>query len=255
MSLHTATGHIPSGIRRHRGVLRQLEHQVRILFPEINRVSRSMSRLADLSEDMRILSLNAELAAGRAGQRGVAVRALTQYTRGLVRRLMDINETLTGLSNLYMYCTHTLRTLRLLRQIEAASVDIGTAIMAGVAVHASDCLDRAHMRYLAEVVRGIEGLVVGINRVGRMVGVVDEVVAQAASIATNIAAEAVSAGLHEAEFAAVAETMRRYVEELQQMSDNAARSLRLSVEGCTTMQDILNTITSQGVTVTAAAAA
>ena len=61
------------GTRRYRGVLRQIELRIRALFPEINLANRAMFRLADLSEDMRILSLNAELAAGRAGQRGAVL--------------------------------------------------------------------------------------------------------------------------------------------------------------------------------------
>ncbi|CAK0760014.1 hypothetical protein CCP1ISM_9760002 [Azospirillaceae bacterium] len=79
-----------------------------------------------------------------------------------------------------------------------------------------------------------------------MVRVVDEVVSQAASIATNIAAEAVTAGSHEAEFRAVAETMTRYVEELRTMNDQAARGLRGAIEGCASLIETAAGLSRQG---------
>jgi methyl-accepting chemotaxis protein len=235
-----------TGIKRYQGVLRQIEASVLKMIPEVNRINAAMSKLAGLSEDMRILSLNAELAAGRAGTKGASVRALTQYTRGLVRRLLDINESTAGQISLYRRCTSSLVCLRYLRHIETASAKLGTALQGGLAQHASLALDKARHRYLEQVVTHIEGLIGAIVDVARLVRVVDDVVSQAESIATNIATEAVSAGRHEAEFMAVAESMRHYIEELRLMNDRSAKAIRLSERGCRRMRDALTGLERQG---------
>lgn len=231
------------GTRRYRGVLRQIELRIRALFPEINLANRAMFRLADLSEDMRILSLNAELAAGRAGQRGAAVRALTQYTRGLVRRLVDINANASGLRTLYDAATDALRTLRHLRQLEEATVRVDVADMTETSHRALGTLERVRNAQLRDMAERIAGINDGTARLGLVVRVVDDVVSQAASIATNIAAEAVTAGSHEAEFKAVSETMTRYVEELRTMNDQAAKGVRGALEGCKALVDAAGTLT------------
>ena len=232
-----------AGARRYRGVLRQVELRIRALFPEINLANRAMFRLADLSEDMRILSLNAELAAGRAGQKGAAVRALTQYTRGLVRRLVEINANASGLRALYDTTTDALRTLRHLRQLEEATVRVDIADMTETAHRALGSLERIRATQLREMAERIAGINDGTVRLGAVVRVVDDVVSQAASIATNIAAEAVNAGSHEAEFKAVSETMTRYVEELRTMNDQAARGVRGALEGCKALVEAAGTLT------------
>ena len=233
------------GVRRYRGVLKQVETRIRALFPEINRANRAMFRLADLSEDMRILSLNAELAAGRAGQRGAAVKALTQYTRGLVRRLVEINASASGLRMLYGTTTAALRTLRNLRQLEEATVYVDITDITPAAQRALTLLDECRTGRLHEIAAHISGINQGTARLGVMVRVVDDVVSQAASIATNIATEAVTAGVHEGEFKAVAETMNRYVEELRIMNDQAAKGLRGAMEGCETLLEISGVLTRQ----------
>ncbi len=232
-----------TGTRRYRGILRQVEVRIRALFPDINLANRALFRLTDLSEDMRILSLNAELAAGRAGPRGTAVRALTQYTRGLVRRLVEINADASGLQSLYGTTTSALRTLRHLRQLEEAAVHVDIADISPSGQSALDVLERVRAGHLHEMAARIAGINGGTTRLGKMVSVVDDVVSQAASIATNIAAEAVNAGAHEAEFAAVSETMTRYVEELRTMNDRAARGVRGALEGCKALSEAATTLT------------
>lgn len=234
-----------SGIRRYRGVLKQIERRIRAIFPEINRANRAMYRLADLSEDMRILSLNAELAAGRAGSRGAAVRALTQYTRGLVRRLVEINENASGLRLLYATSSAALRTLRQLRMLEEATIQVDTLHISPTGGRSLALLERRRAADIAAISQHINGINDGTVRLDKMVRVVDDVVSQAASIATNIAAEAVTAGSHEAEFKAVAETMTRYVEELRIMNDQAAKGLRGAMEGCAALLDTAANLTRQ----------
>ncbi|MEI8393416.1 MAG: chemotaxis protein [Rhodospirillaceae bacterium] len=227
-------------IRRYRGILKQVEIRVRLILPDVNRANRAMYRLADLSEDLRILSLNAELAAGRAGPRGAAVRALTQYTRGLVRRLVDISENASGLRQLYGTSTSALQTLRLLRQLEEAAIHLDIVDIGGSGRRALSVIDRSRAIKLQDITTQIAGISDGTAKLAVMVRVVDEVVSQAASIATNIAAEAVMAGSHEDEFRAVSETMSRYVEELRTMNDQAARGLRGALESCKNLLQTAN---------------
>ena len=59
----------------------QVSHYQQELFGQCRNTFEAFQGLGDVAEDMRILSLNAELAAGRAGSYGVSIRALTQYTR------------------------------------------------------------------------------------------------------------------------------------------------------------------------------
>ena len=238
MSIAASSAIQHRGMRRYRGVLRQIEFRFRALFPEFNKANRAMFRLPDLSEDLRILSLNAELAAGRAGEKGAAVRALTQYTRGLVRRLVDINTRASGLRSLYDTTTMALRALRHLRQLEEAAVLVDIVDMTVIGRRALSDLEELRARQLTQVIESITGITEGTAHLGKVVAVVDEIVAQAASISTNIAAEAVKAGNHEAEFRAVSETMSRYVEELRAINDQAAQGLRGALAGCKALADI-----------------
>ena len=60
-----------------------IRNSVRDMMKDYQNGFFSLRNLPDVIEDLRILSLNAELAAGRAGEQGLAVRALTQHTRGI----------------------------------------------------------------------------------------------------------------------------------------------------------------------------
>ena len=65
----------------------RIEARASGLLSDCRRAFHAFGELDELAENLRVLSLNAELAAGRAGEKGRAVRALTQYTRELVNRL------------------------------------------------------------------------------------------------------------------------------------------------------------------------
>ena len=99
----------------------RLKDDTGALFSECLQGFQAFSELAELAENMRILSLNAELAAGRAGEHGAAVRALTQYTRELVIRLNAIEANMLGLkSRTYGAIATALRFLHQLRYIDLA---------------------------------------------------------------------------------------------------------------------------------------
>ncbi|MGE5515323.1 MAG: chemotaxis protein [Bacteroidota bacterium] len=199
------------------GTLRteRIETRASALLADCRRAFHAFGELDELAENLRILSLNAELAAGRAGDKGRAVRALTQYTRELVNRLAQIR----GEMNQQRVRTDSLseqieQELKQLRQIEEESgSDSNTFAEA--------------MRALVEK---LDTLSTNVEDLSRRAHGVEEVVSQSDSIATNIAIEAAAAGVHEKEFRTVSDTMRRYVDDLRKMIDEASDSVRRALE-------------------------
>lgn len=201
------------------------------LFSECLHGFQAFSELAELAEDMRILSLNAELAAGRAGKHGAAVRALTQYTRELVIRLNAIDANMISLkSKTYSASAVSLRFLHQLHYIDLALGHLqrcssNDEMGASAILIVSEC----RQTRLAIILGDVKDMVSAANGLSAEAGTVSDVMSQAGSIATNIAIEAAAAGAHEAEFKQVAVTMSSYVEQLRNMVDNAAGAIRDAV--------------------------
>lgn len=210
--------------------VRRIEQRIGAMFADCLQAFHAFGELAELAENLRVLSLNAELAAGRAGERGRAVRALTQYTRELVNRLGQIQADTTGLmARTYAQTATALRAVHQMRLLDRAveEIDRGRgeyALMARNRI--SDSRDQTG-RVLNEAVRL---MVANIDNLAARTRVVGEVVSASDSIATNIAIEAVGAGVYEMEFRTVAETMRRYVEQLRTMIEDASAAVRSATE-------------------------
>ncbi|NFV80799.1 chemotaxis protein [Magnetospirillum aberrantis] len=193
----------------------RIESRASALLSDCRRAFHAFGELDELAENLRILSLNAELAAGRAGDKGRAVRALTQYTRELVNRLAQIR----GEMNQQRGRTDTLSTqieddLKRLRSIEEQSGSDSPAF--------AECMKA--------LVDKLDTLSTNVEDLSRRAHGVEEVVSQSDSIATNIAIEAAAAGVHEKEFRTVSDTMRRYVDDLRKMIDEASDSVRRALE-------------------------
>lgn len=150
--------------------------------------------LGEVSEDLRVLSLNAELAAGRAGSYGVSIRALTQYTRELVTRLQSIHNDL-----------------------------VESRIHFGLQDDEDGSDGKAAKPAEAENAPEIDANdVVMLNEQAKRVA---DIVSQSNSIATNMAVEAATAGKFEDTFKNVANDMRGYVGSLKDMVANAQASI------------------------------
>jgi len=206
--------------------LGRIQSDTNQLFSKCLYAFHSFGNLGELSENMRILSLNAELAAGRAGEKGNAVRALTQYTRELVARLNGVNlSMLTLKSETYNQSASALRTLHQLRLLNRAldELNVRKGEFATVAV---DKTTRSRADKLSSLLDDVQGMTRNVNKLSAEANGVSEVVSQAGSIATNIAIEASAAGDHEAEFDQVATTMRGYVAQLHNMVDMAGSPIR-----------------------------
>ncbi|KAF0117752.1 MAG: methyl-accepting chemotaxis protein [Rhodospirillaceae bacterium] len=114
-------GHLPDQGMRDTGLATRIDGATSALFSDCLDAFHAFVDLDQLAEDLRILSLNAEPAAGRAGDRGRAVRALTQYTRALVSRLSSVQGDILHIrSDTYINSARALNELSSLRQFERA---------------------------------------------------------------------------------------------------------------------------------------
>jgi len=196
----------------------RIESRATALMDDCRRAFHAFGELDELAENLRILSLNAELAAGRA------VRALTQYTRELVNRLAQIQGEMDGLRvRTFALSSTVLRGLQQMRLFERALALSSPGTPRQVAHHAFSDIMRAMVKTLDQMASAVE-------EVSRRAHAIEEVVSQSDSIATNIAIEASAAGAHEKEFRTVSDTMRHYVEELRKMIDEAADAMRRAIE-------------------------
>jgi hypothetical protein len=215
--------------RRVHAVQSQLEHiqaDSNILFSKCLFAFHAFSKLGALSENMRILSLNAELAAGRAGEHGSAVRALTQYTRELVNRLYTIESDMLSLkSKTYNNSASALRTLQQLKMTERAGSHLEKT-KGEFGASTIRIISQSRKKNLGSLMNNVEGMIDSVENLSIEATTVSKVMSQAGSIATNIAIEASSAGAYEAEFEQVAKTMREFSSELRVMCETASGSIR-----------------------------
>lgn len=195
----------------------RIEARANALLSDCRRAFHAFGELDELAENLRILSLNAELAAGRAGDKGRAVRALTQYTRELVNRLAQIrgemNQLRTRTENLSQKIEDELKQLRGIEESSANGAD-----------------SSQFTEMMRSLVDKLDDLSTNVEDLSRRAHGVEEVVSQSDSIATNIAIEAAAAGVHEKEFRTVSDTMRRYVDNLRTMIDEASDAVRRALE-------------------------
>lgn len=193
--------------------------------------------LSQLAEDMRILSLNAELAAGRAGTAGVAVRALTQYTRQLVSQLNRLEQDMTTLkattNEMSASTMRDLHQLRLMRQ----ACQLSNPAESTLAAENHQVLRKAESSMLTESASFMRQMMDNARQLATHAGRIRQVADQSNGIATNIAIEAAAAGPHESEFRTVSDTMKQYILTLQTMVERANQAIRQADEmGATLMR-------------------
>ncbi|MGE5503553.1 MAG: chemotaxis protein [Actinomycetota bacterium] len=206
----------------------RIEARASGLLGDCRRAFHAFGELDELAENLRILSLNAELAAGRAGEKGRAVRALTQYTRELVNRLAQIQGEMNGLrTRTYSLSSTILRGLLQLHLFERAADLVNDG---GHDASAQGAVNRAFAEIMRMLVETLDHMANSVEDLSRRAHGVEEVVSQSDSIATNIAIEAAAAGVHEKEFRTVSDTMRRYVDDLRKMIDEASDAVRRALE-------------------------
>lgn len=198
------------------------------------------SSLGVLTENLRVLSFNAEFASGRAGAKGNCVRVLTQATRELVNQLsglFDQIETLEGQN--YEAVTRGLLIRGHAERMESKQADannekLNTAIESARKAEEDGELNNDKMVNLVnELVRCNEDLAMNSSRISAIAQECD-------AIAVAIAVEAAVAGEFQQEFDQVASTMHRYVDELQKMVGSAGRAIRRAKDAGGRMSAELN---------------
>ncbi|OAN50161.1 chemotaxis protein [Paramagnetospirillum marisnigri] len=206
----------------------RIEARANGLLSDCRRAFHAFGELDELAENLRILSLNAELAAGRAGDKGRAVRALTQYTRELVNRLAQIQGEMNSLRGRTFALSSTI--LRGLSQMSLFERACGLIDDHDHDARAKSAADHAFHDIMRMLVDTLSDMANCVGELARRAHGVEEVVSQSDSIATNIAIEAAAAGVHEKEFRTVSDTMRHYVDDLRKMIDEASDAVRRASE-------------------------
>jgi len=201
----------------------------------------SFQGLGDVAEDMRILSLNAELAAGRAGTYGVSIRALTQYTRELVNRLEQINLEMQKIETFQEMMKSKDEASENVAEdhVEEAPVEeyaqpgeeyydeqgnpVEYTEEAPIEEYAPPAV--AETNEIALALRKFDESNGGVKYLNEQAKRIAEVVSQSNSIATNMAIEAATAGQYEETFTNVANDMRGFVDTLKIMVTRAQDSI------------------------------
>lgn len=177
---------------------------------------RTFAPLQELSEDLRVLSLNAELAAARSGDGGRVIRSLTSYTRRLVEDLKETERSLSLLkAEAYAAGACALQAFHRLRLLEEAGK--GARAEPAIQRGRQNAVDKVHV--VLVTVRRLEECAFTIKRITK----------QSITIATNIAIESSHGGPNEREFKVVAETMKAYAKRLADMTTIAEKSVGAAV--------------------------
>ena len=213
------------------------------LYGQCRNTFESFQGLGDVAEDMRILSLNAELAAGRAGTYGVSIRALTQYTRELVNRLEQINLEMQKIET-FQEMMQSAEEAPAEEYAEEAPVEEYAAeeyaepvqeyvdengnpveYTEEVAYEEYDEPAVAELSQIATALKKFDESNGGVKYLNEQAKRIAEVVSQSNSIATNMAIEAATAGQYEETFTNVANDMRGFVDTLKTMVTRAQDSI------------------------------
>jgi len=181
--------------------------------------------LPDVVEDLRVLSLNAELAAGRAGEGGRAVRALTQHTRELVGRLNQITADMGKVRTLtYRMGAKALHGFLRMARLDTtfSAINRSQSRFSGTALAN---LGRARQERGQRMAGELHSLMDGGLKLVAFTAKINDIINQADNISVNIAILAAQAGEHEVTFRTVASDMRTYIDGLRRMADTVEQAV------------------------------
>jgi hypothetical protein len=205
---------------------REFAAQLGDLYGRCQATYHAFDDLPRLVDQLRILSVNAELASVRAGDHGRAVRVLTHFATESVTRLLGVIPEMIGLKrDTYAQAGTILRAARDVGKIESAGNNI-LASGNATAITALTALDLAWRSRLAALGAAAAALTKAHGGLQAIIRTVREVVLQTEMIAANIAIEATSAGPHAADLRAIADVMQQHTAGLRAMGDAAGRGMR-----------------------------
>lgn len=212
---------------------RELGEHIRGLHERCHSAYHAFDDLPRLVDELRILSVNAELASARAGDYGRAVRVLTHFATESVTRLLSVVPAMVELKKTtYSLAGTVMRAAADIAKIEAAGHLVlreGHRFPAGEG-DPLDALEGARQKRLAALIGAVGEMGRAHQHLVEAVRSVREVTMQAEIIAANVAIEATSAGPHEVELQSIADTMRSRVDQLRAMIDMAGRDLRAAAD-------------------------
>lgn len=230
---------------------RQVSQYQQELFQQCRNTFEAFQGLGDVAEDMRILSLNAELAAGRAGTYGVSIRALTQYTRELVNRLEQINLEMKKVEAFEEgEDADETESAGIEYSVETSEVEDDAAqIYDEQAYEEGGEYDYSQGEYdeyqgdeqmdaIAYALQKFTEDNGGVKYLNEQAKRIAEVVSQSNSIATNMAIEAATAGQYEDTFTNVANDMRGFVDTLKNMVTRAQDSIEKAFRAEKSLKEI-----------------
>ncbi len=178
-------------------------------------------------EDLRVLSLNAELAAGRAGTRGAAIKVATQSTRELVSLLSQASTRMNAARyRCYRSGALAMRGLPRIARFGHAA-ELVQQYRGDYAASGLAALDRALHQRADHAVKELQGLAEGGRELEKLAKGLKGLVMQAVAIANNLAIEATGVSGHQAVFTGVAADMQRHIETLKAMVDKATTHVSL----------------------------
>ena len=200
---------------------------MRLVLGEYQAAYFALNALASKVEDLRILSLNAELAAGRAGPSGAAIKVATHNTRELVSLLSQASLRMNiARYRCYRFGALALRGLprigRFGRTAEKIRAAAGPYAESGLAA-----LEGAIRQRAGHAVEELNGLVTGGRELEKLAKGLKGLVLQAVAIANTMAIEATSVSGHQAVFTVVANDMQRHIQALKAMVDQASAHVAL----------------------------
>ena len=205
--------------------------QIRGLFERTQTAYHAFDGLPRLVDELRLLSVNAQLASARAGDYGRAVRVLTLFSTEAVGNLLVMVPRAVELKRRsYGLAGQIMRTLSEMAKIEAAGRRV---VAAGHHFPKDDplaVLAAARARRRAVLVGAVATLEQTHAALAEVAATARTVMMQTEIIATNIAIEATAAGPYQAELEALATALRERSEALRAMTDLAAHRLRDAAE-------------------------
>lgn len=199
-----------------------VRNTVRQVLSEYQAAYFALSGLSGKVEDLRILSLNAELAAGRAGARGAAIKVATQSTRELVGQLSQAASRMnTTRYRCYRSGALAMRGLPRIARF-GRTADLIRAAGGAHAASGLSALQTAIQQRAGHAVEELSGLAEGGRELDKLAKGLKGLVMQAVAIANNLAIEATGVTGHQAVFTGVAQDMQGHIEALKRMVDQAS---------------------------------
>ena len=186
------------------------------------------SGLDALARQLTFLSFNAGFASFQAGESGVTVNVLTQFTRTMSQRLDVVHREILGLrAKTYQIGASVLASMQRVSVLDAARERVGAHVGEdGEGAEMCRTISLASSTQETEMFGFVQAMLAGVEKLELLGAEVGDAVRQIDSIAILMAIEAGVVGEHGEEFRWVADNIRTDVERLGSMVKAANKACR-----------------------------